>query len=142
MLKQGDSVIIERPQSKVRPSTVEERAADSSLGSFLTEKPVLVKTKGVIGSLHALNVVVNLPGGDYRGCKYSDLTHLKGGKVSFKSRLASWKGIKKGVETIIPGKEITLKGVINWNRVYIPVVINGEACRIPYEQLKFKKETK
>lgn len=142
MIKQFQSVIVERPQSTRRQSTIHEKAADPELGDWIDSKPVLVKIKGIIGSLHLLCVVVNLPGGDYRGAKYVALTHLKGGKVSFKSHLPDWKGIKKGVEVVIPGKEITLKGTINWAGVHIPVVIGKKTCQIPYQQIKFKKEQK
>jgi len=138
MIKQGDAVTISRLETTRRQRT----KLDPPDQEWIDSKPKTVKSKGVIASLHALNVVVNLPGGDYRGSKYVDLTHLKGGKVSFKSRLPSWKGIKADKEVLLPGKEITVKGVINWNRVFIPVVIKGKTCQIPYEQLKFKKETK
>jgi len=147
MMKQGDKVVVVRMETTQRLTTMDEKANDPDLGDFIIEKPKEVRRKGVLGSLHNLAVRVNLPDGDYRGCLYHDLTFLKSGKVSFESHKPDWKGVKKdkdGVyrEKIIPGKVIRLVGKVILSGVYIPVTIEGKPCQIPFEQLKFEKESK
>lgn len=139
MFKSGDSVVVCRPECTVRHRDVKK---DGVGDSWITSKPKAVEHKGVVGSLQALNVVVNLPGGDYKGCKYVDLTFLKSGKVSFSSKKADWKGIKKGKEVLIPGKPIRLVGTVRWTGVHVPITFDNGSHSIPYEQLKFKKEIK
>jgi len=143
MFKAGDKVLVVRLESKVRPTTIHEQANAPDLGSFITEKPKETRTKGVIGTLHAFYLGVKLASGKIRYALYADLTFLKGGKASFKTRLPSWKGIdpKTHKETIKPGKLVTIKGKVILQGVHIPVLIDGEPCQIPYENLVFK-ETK
>lgn len=142
MMKQFDKVIVARPESKSRPTTKEERAA-GKLGSFTTTIPKLVEHKATIGHLGKLYIPVLLPDKKVVRIPYDSLTFTKTG-VSYKSKRADWKGIdpKTHKEVLRVGKPITIKGVARLTGLYIPVVIEGKACQIPYEQIKFKKETK
>jgi len=145
--KVKDPVIVVRPESTLRPTTIHEQAKDPGIGSFTATKPKEVGRKGVIGSLHALYIPVRLPSGKTRHVLYVDLTFGKGLKCSFKGKKPDWKGVKpdkEGIyrEVVIPGKPIVLRGEAILHGLHIPVIIDGEPCQIPYEQIKFEKETK
>jgi len=146
MFKQNDPVVVVRLEATVRPTTIHEQAKDPGLGSFITGKPKSVEKKAVIGSLHNLYVGVRLPSGEIKHCLYVDLTFLKNGKVSFKSKKPDWKGVVKNakgvyVETVKPGKPITVRGQAVLRGLHIPVLIDGKPYQVLYENLKFK-ETK
>lgn len=139
MIKQGDKVVVVRPESTRRQATVEELAKGSN--QWIDSKPEAVEHKATIGYLGKLFIPVRLPDRKIKKILYPNLTFTKAG-VSFISHRPDWKGIKKGKEVLIPGKPITVRGKAVLNGLYIPVVIDGKTSQLPYEQIKFKKESK
>lgn len=142
MFKAGDKVIVVRPESTRRQRT---KLDPPGAGDWIDSKPKMVERKAVISQLGRLYIPVRLPSGEIKHCLYVDLTFLKSGKVSFKSKKADWKGVKKDAkgiyrEVLIPGKPIVIRGEVVLHGLYIPVLLDGKAVQIPYENLKFKEQ--
>lgn len=139
MFKQGDSVVISRLESTRRQRDVKK---DGVGNQWIDSKPVLVKTKAVIGSLHRFFIPVVLPDGSTLRKPYSDLAFLKNGKVSWKTKKADHVKTVDHKETIVKGKEYIARGVISpsFRTQHIPVILNGEGVDIPLNQLVFKEK--
>jgi len=139
MFKTGDKVSYSFIPTVQRQSTIKEQAKGAE--QWIYEPGEKVTLKGVIAPLITLYIPVRLPDGEIRHCRYANLTFGKDNKVSFKSQLPNWKGIKDGKEVIIPGKFITIRGIMVLTDLHIPVVVENEIRQIPYRDLTFK-ETK
>lgn len=139
MFKRGDPVSYkiktQPPSSGINPGKEYKKAYDLYL-----EKEDYIHYNGIVGSLTRFYLPVTLPGGEVVSKLYDDLTFGTNNKASFKSKLPDWIGVIDGEEVTIPGKVVTVRGVINpghLSELHIPVLVGTDQRQISYKNLVF-----